>query len=141
MRFRNLKPGIILLFITLTVCGLLACDDEAARVSDLNDMIAGINKKCPQMIDSETRLDSIQLKSNHTLSYYYTLVHVIKQNVDTLEFYNQLWPGILSGIRVSPEMQSLREQSMNFEYQYRDRSNEFIYNFKISPKDYQLKKD
>ncbi len=82
-----MKQGISILFIALTLCGLSACDDEAAQVSELNDMIAGINKKCPQMIDSETRLDSIHLRSNHTLSYYYTLVHVIKQNVDTQEFY------------------------------------------------------
>lgn len=139
--FVYFKRGFILICITLTVCALPACDDEAAQVSELNGTIANINTKCPQMIDSETRLDSIQLIPTNTLSYYYTLVHVIKQNVDTHEFYTQLWPGILSGIRVSAEMQSLREQNINFEYQYRDRTNEFIYNFKISPKDYQLKKE
>ncbi|MDI1353634.1 MAG: hypothetical protein PSX36_01860 [bacterium] len=89
------------------------------------------------MVDSETQLDGIELKNAHTILYNYTLIHTTVAAIDTHQFYLSMWPGILSTIRVSPEMQELRDNKMSVWYHYRDGYQKDIYTFKISPSDYQ----
>lgn len=89
------------------------------------------------MIDSETRIDRVELRGTDTLAYYFTLVNALKENIDTTQFYKVLWPGIVSNIRISPEMKKLREAQAKFVYAYQDKNAAFIYRFTVSPVHYQ----
>jgi len=113
----------------------VSCSDEAANMKELSRVAAEINEKCPQILDSETRIDGIEVKDPNTLVYKYTLVHVTEK-VDTVQFYRALWPGIISNIKVSAEMKKLREHNTIIEYFYQDKNNKPIYTFKITPADY-----
>lgn len=88
------------------------------------------------MVDSETRIDGIDVKEPATLVYKYTLINLPVENVDTSEFKKMLFPGLISMIRLSPDLKQLRENNTVFEYRYSDKSNKHIYTFKISSKDY-----
>ena len=88
------------------------------------------------MVDSETRIDGIGIRGKNTVVYKYTLVNVLARNVDTLAFRQAAWLGILSLIKVSPDLKELRDQQTRFEYCYNDKLNTPIYTFKIYPKDY-----
>jgi len=124
-------------FLILFVCTLfIGCDDERANMKELSAIATEVNAKCPQMLDSETRFDGIEVKEPNTLSYRYTLIKLLSQNVDTVQFYRMLWPGIVSNIRVSAEMKKLRENKTNIEYFYQDKNGKPIYTFRISPADY-----
>lgn len=68
--------------------------------------------------------------------YRYTLVNLLASNVDTVQFYRALWPGIITNIRTSIEMKKLRETNTLIEYYYQDKTNTPIYTFHISPADY-----
>lgn len=92
------------------------------------------------MLDSETRIDKVELKEPNTIVYKYTLVNLLAENMDTLKFYNAMWPGLLSYIRVSDEMKSLRNSGGSIEYCYSDKKNKEVYRFKITPKDYNQNK-
>jgi len=115
---------------------LTACDINSDNEVNLTEIATEFNKKCPQMIDSETRIDGIDIKEPNTIVYKYTLINLPAKNVDTIEFKKALFPGIISIIKLSPEMKPLRKNATNFEYQYSDKSNKTIYTFKIFPKDY-----
>jgi hypothetical protein len=134
------KPPVKILFMGLVIALLVftACDPDKQNAEELQQIISKINKKCPAMIDSETQLDGIDLKNEKTIRYNHTLIHIFVNNIDTHQFYLDMWPGLLSTVRVSPEMQKMRDNKMNFEYFYRDRAHQAIYTFKISPKDYSL---
>lgn len=125
-------------YISLLIFLLLfaRCDNHTVNTKELEQIAAGFNQKGPRMIDSETKIESIEIKANNTILYKYTLVNLLVKNVDTTEFKKALKPGIISIIKVSPEMKKLRDQGTNFEYYYQDKNNQFIYNFKIFPADY-----
>lgn len=103
---------------------------------DLARIAEEINEKCPQMLDSETRIEGIEVKDPNTLIYHYTLIHIEKKNVDTNQFYRMLWPGIISNIKTSIEMKKLRENNTLIEYLYLDKSKDTIYLFRIGPEKY-----
>ncbi len=128
----NVRNYIAVFFLTM----LFSCDSAKQDQQQLEDTIAAVNAKCPTLLDSETQFDGIELKDEKTILYKYTLVNVFVSAVDTHQFYKDMWPGILSTIKVSPEMQKLREQEMNVQYQYNDKNNQPIYTFKVFPKDY-----
>ena len=112
------------------------CGPSAPPEKPLQEIADEYNKKCPQMIDSETRLDGIEIRDNSAIVYKYTLVNLLAENVDTVEFRRALWPGILSLIKTSPAMKQLRDRQTRFEYYYQDKQNRFIYNFKVTANDY-----
>lgn len=125
------------LIASLFICLIFAhCGPSTPPEKSLQEIADEYNKKCPQMIDSETRLDGIGIRDNSVIIYRYTLVNLLVENVDTLEFRRALWPGLLSLIKTNPAMQQLRERQTRFEYYYQDKRNRFIYTIKIAPADY-----
>jgi hypothetical protein len=124
----------------VSVCLLFCrCATESSGGATLEEIAREFNKKCPQMIDSETKIDGIEIKEPNTIVYNYTLVNLFKQKVDTAEFNKALRPGLISVIKLSPEMKKLRDNNTNFEYAYYDKLHTFIYLFKILPTDYNNK--
>jgi hypothetical protein len=118
-------------------CLLMAgCGQPEPVGPPLEEVVAEIQRKCPQMIDSETRLEAVGIKNNTDIIYQYTLVNLLVENVDTVEFRRALWPGILALIKTTPALKPLREQGIRFEYYYQDKNHNFIYTFKITPTDY-----
>lgn len=128
-----MKSIYLLLFLFV----LASCEDAVVKNRrELSATAEKINEKCPVMIDSETRLEGIGVKEPNTLVYRYTLVNLLASNVDTVQFYRALWPGIITNIRTSIEMKKLRETNTLIEYYYQDKTNTPIYTFHISPADY-----
>lgn len=126
-----------LIFYSLWIVLFIGCSDPMIEhQKELVQIAEEVNAKCPQMLDSETRIDGIEVQSPNTLIYHYTLIKVDKNDVDTNQFYRMLWPGIISNIRTSIEMKKLRENNTMIEYSYHDKSNQLIYTFKIGPEHY-----
>ncbi len=121
-----------LLFFVLISC----TNKEAEHRKDLGRIADEVNEKCPHMLDSETRLDVIEVKDPNTLVYHYALIKLEKKNVDTAQFYRMLWPGIISTIKTSAEMKKLRENNTLIEYLYVDKVKDTIYTFRIGPGEY-----
>ncbi len=125
------------LFISLSLILFFAqCNSSQNISSELSQIAADISEACPQMIDSETRLDNVKFKIPDTLIYNYTLINLLAQNVDTTEFRRALFPGLLSGIRVSSDMKKLRDNNIVICYAYKDKNNRPIYVFTITPNHY-----
>ena len=113
-----------------------ACSDEQLFVDDLRQIAKDINNKCPRMVDSETRLDGIEIREPNTLVYKYTLVNAYLQPSDTHQFYLSMWPGLISYIKLSKELAKLREHGTAIFYEYNDKSNKLFYTIKIKPENY-----
>lgn len=109
-------------FLRAILCTLLflnaaSCDTEP----HLADVVSSLNDKCPMMVDADTRLDAITTDGVHVLTYHFTLVSARAGFLDTAEFRRAMWPGLLSNIRVSAEMEKLRADGVIFRYVYVDR--------------------
>src|SRR3954466_9718837 len=93
-----------------------ACQ-QFTESGDLESVAAEINKKCPVLIDEETQFDGV-VADEKNLTYNFTLVNALASAMDTSGFRVAMWPGILSTIRVSKEMESLRNDRVVFKYFY-----------------------
>lgn len=128
--------SIFKILCLLTCLSFFACESPTQNADELKQIVFEFNKKCPQVIDSETRIDGLEFKDPNTLTYKYTLVNLNVQTLDTHQFYIAMWPGLLSTIKVSAEMKKLRDNDATIEYDYKDKSGKPVYVFKITPKDY-----
>jgi hypothetical protein len=96
-----------------------------------------LNKTCPIMIDSETRLDNAVALPDNVFQYNYSLVTIEKSKVDTLRIKKYLEPNIINSVKSSPQMQYQRNHKWTLNYYYRDKSGLYLFLIKISPDKYE----
>jgi len=123
-----------LIVIAISVLSLTACQPDFQK--QLDQTIYNLNAACPQQVDSETRLTAITGQELLTVKYHYTLVNLLRANVDTVMFKKALWPGLLSYIKVSDGLKVMRENGVTFIYAYNDKNGHPICNIPIQPRDY-----
>ncbi len=95
-----------------------------------------INDRCPEMVDPETRLDSVLLSRENQLSYYYTLPNKGSRGINPNSFTAFLLPGIIDNLRSNPDLRMHRDSSITFVFNYRGRNGELITEFSVGPERY-----
>lgn len=129
----------IFFLTSLIYCLLFSnCSNSESIDKKALKVVSQFNDKCPMMIDAETRMDGIEIKDGNTIKYKYTLINLLSKNVDTSAFNSNLRKEIVNTIKTNSELDELKRINSNFEYYYKDRENNFIYSFMISPNDYKL---
>ena len=103
--------------------------------AQLLKMTNEINKRCPFMMDSETRLDKTGTYRN-SIYYYCTLINYSIGEVDVKYLIYKVKPTLLNRIKTNPDMKFMRDNKVTFIYNYRDKSGIHIVSFKFTPQDY-----
>ena len=124
---------VLVLSVLLVLSSCSALEDQG--LSTIEEQVKNINAKCPATIDSDTRLDKVELAEGPSLSYYYTLTKVRALN-DTVAFKEALWPGLLAGVRTNSAMQALKEAQYKIVHVYRSVENKYLCLVVIGPGDY-----
>ena len=139
---KNSRINLALLGFSLMLLLQAACTGNPNPVEslpwipkDLASTAEQMNSKCPEMVDPESRLDSVILLQE-TLSFYYTLPSKDKTGVGANAFRAFLMPGIIDNIRTNPRMEMFRDSSITMTFNYRDRSGELITEFSVEPELY-----
>lgn len=104
--------------------------------AQLKKEIAEMNRNCPQMIDEETRLDSMNLVKEKTLQYYYSLVKRSKKDVDINAFSQFLKPNLIQHLRTNEQVRFMRENEVTMVYSYSDKKGIKIVDIPITPHEY-----
>jgi len=125
-----MKINISFLLFLFSSCNIFV------KNNDLKQIVDDLNKKCPKMIDSETKFEGIEFIEPNKIIYKFTLINLSVLNFDTNQFKLALWPGILSTVKISSEMKKLRDNQTNIDYLYLDKYKRHIYTFKIVPENY-----
>jgi hypothetical protein len=118
------------------LCFFVSCDPEVSYIDELRGIADQVNRKCPQMLDSETRLDGIEIAEPNTIIYKYTLVNLQTMDVDTGAFRRAMWPGLVSNVKVTSEMKKLRDNQTTLRYAYYDKAKKPICTLTITPQHY-----
>jgi len=95
-----------------------------------------LNKTCPIMVDSETRLDNTVALPENTFQYNYTLVNTEIGTIDTLEVKNYLEPTIVNFIKTSPQMKYQRDHNTTINYHYKDKFGTYLFLVSVTPAKY-----
>lgn len=96
-----------------------------------------INKNCPIMVDSQTKLDNTISLADNILQYNYTLVNLLKDSINVNELENSIKPNILNTIKTSPDLETFRNNDVTIAYNYKDKNG--VHLFKITFKADQYK--
>jgi hypothetical protein len=92
-----------------------------------------LNKTCPIMVDSETRLDNTIALPDNVFQYNYTLINLSKEEADIEGLKSYLEPTIINFVRTNPQMQIQRDHKTTITYYYKDKEGNFLFDVKVSP--------
>jgi ribosomal protein L37E len=95
-----------------------------------------INKSCPIMVDSETRLDNAISLPRNFFQYNYTLLNIDIETADTVAMKNYLRPTITTHVKTSPQMKFLKDHMTNINYYYKDKNGKYLFLITILPANY-----
>lgn len=98
----------------------------------LKEAAVEINKDCPMMIDSLTRLDNTEA-SEGTFQYNYTLVKAVNGETALDTLWKNLNPSILKTIKTDPEMKVYRENKATLNYIYKDKNGVLLHKYSVTP--------
>lgn len=102
--------------------------------SELQKEVVELNKECPKLIDSETRLDSANTFDN-TIQYHYTLINIEKANSDVniAELKEFAISQSQTNLDTNPGMKNLKEKAVSLKYNYKDKTGKALFDFTIKP--------
>lgn len=130
--------GLTLGIILMTGCGRKSKNEmwipEKAR--NLASATAYINERCPEMVDVETRLDSVLLSQEGELVFFYTLPKRESPTIDPVAFEAFMMPEILDNIRTNPDLRMHRDSSLTMVFIYRGSKGERIAELSLGPEYY-----
>jgi hypothetical protein len=88
-------------------------DDALAKVSEY------MNKRMPEMIDPETRLDRVSSEPGPHFSYHYTLLATNSVDIDKASFIAERRARLKSTMCQSTQIRSFLSHGITVEYKYR----------------------
>ena len=125
---------------------MTSCTGEANRGKKRNEPVlpaktlasatARLNSECPEMVDEETRLDSVFLTAEGELAYYYTLISRDKASISEQAFRAFIIPRILVNVHENNDLKVHRDSSIRMQFNYRDRNGELVTEILVGPENY-----
>ena len=95
-----------------------------------------VNKICPYMVDSETRLDNALGGPGKKFIYNYTLINYLSEELDLEQLKSSIYPSILNTVKTNPDMATFRDNDVVLVYRYKDKENMFLFDIEIGPEEY-----
>ncbi len=95
-----------------------------------------INERCPEMVDPESRLDSVLLSREGDVYFYYTLPSRKSSAINPSSFTAFLLPGIIENLRYNPDLRMHRDSSLTFIFNYTGSGGKLVTEFVVGPERY-----
>jgi len=115
---------------TVKTNGELPAPQGPATLAEATEVF---NKRCPEIVDPETRMDSVKLSLDNIMTFYYTLPNMANSSIDPKAFSAYLMPGVIENIKSNPDLKMHRDSSVTMVFNYRDRNGEQITEFSVGP--------
>ena len=95
-----------------------------------------INKTCPSKVDEDIRLDNTMALPNNKFKYNYTLINLVKQNIDSNEIKDLLEPTLINNIKSSPDFKIFRDNKTTLTFNFKDKNGQYVLEINVTPKNY-----
>ncbi len=127
--------GLSLCMILQTGCTGKTSPEEtnSEKPRTLASATAFINDRCPEVVDPETRLDSVLLSQEDQLIYYYSLPNKVSSGINPPAFTAFLLPKIIENVRTNPDLKMHRDSLVTMVFNYLDGNGAFITEFMVGP--------
>lgn len=138
MQENNKKLGSqVLLFVVVFAIAFFGTKYAVAAFSGANNKLKKIalelNRRGPQLVDAETRLDSTTAAGD-TLRYHYTLVNRTSKDtaVNLVRAKEYITKQAQTNFDTNAQMSDLRAMKAKLKYEYKDKNGQPLFNFTIA---------
>lgn len=122
-------------FVMISVYAVKHFKTKPSVASQMAAMASEFNKSCPMTVDSQTRLDNAFVASDNVFQYNYTLINLIKEQIDLPTLYGAK-PEIINDVKTNPALKFFRENNITLRYSYKDKTGQFVALIEVAPTDY-----
>jgi len=109
--------------------------DELSIERSMNKTANEINKTCPHLIDSVTRLDNVSAFPNRVLQYHYTILNIDTENIDTVSLQNEVKLKLKDRLRSDPKYKTSNQRLITMSMKYFDQAGKYLFTALITPSD------
>lgn len=95
-----------------------------------------LNRSCPIMVDSETRLDNAIALPDNKFQYNYTLINYTIDEIDIQQLRDNIEPGIINNVKTNPDLKTFREHAVSMVYAYKDKNSEHLLKIEVNSDQY-----
>ena len=103
---------------------------------EITPLVANYNNACPMMISDDIRMESVNSLPDNTVQYDFTLVRVIKENIDVKALKTSVEKEILSSSKTNPSLEAFRNNNSTVVYIYRDKNQKNLFKVVLTPEMY-----
>lgn len=104
-------------------------DETLVRISEK------MNRKMPQAVDADTRLDKVSAEAGQQLAYHYTMLNVRSKDINTASFYKTFRPTLQKRVCSSEDLKMFFRNRITVAYAYQGKDGEDIGKLAFTPKD------
>ncbi|MES2486942.1 MAG: hypothetical protein V4581_13485 [Bacteroidota bacterium] len=109
---------------------VVGCTDNKAVFNVVAKASEEMNKRCPMVIDADTRLDNTMAMENPVkLVYYYTIITAEKKAVEAQlgAAKEAMMANVEKTVNSNPEMKFYQDKQVPLTYSYKDKNGEFLF--------------
>ena len=88
------------------------------------------------MVDSGTRLDNAISIPGNKLAYNYTLVNLLKADIDIDQLQEQMRPLLVNSVKTHDDLKIFRNNNVTLVYNHKDKDGVFLFKITVTPADY-----
>lgn len=103
---------------------------------EITPLVTNYNNACPMMISDDIRMESVNSLPDNTVQYDFTLVRVIKENIDIKALKTSVEKEILSSSKTNPSLEAFRNNNSTVVYVYRDNNQKMLFQVVLTPEMY-----
>jgi hypothetical protein len=103
---------------------------------EIAPLVANYNSACPMMISDDIRMESVNSLPDNTVQYDFTLVRVIKENIDVKALKTSVEKEILNSSKTNPSLEAFRNNNTTVVYIYRDNNQKMLFKVVLTPELY-----
>lgn len=101
----------------------------------LSRMSEKMNRRMPQAVDAETRLDSVNAEPGHQFAYHYTILNVRSRDLPTAGFYRSFRPILQKRVCAAEDLKMFFRNRITVAYAYRGIDGQDIGKLAFTPRD------
>lgn len=111
------------------ILALLGCQKKGKKIMILRKIAHEINKSCPQILDNDTRLEKVESIKDSVLIYNYTLVNVLRHEINVPKVKKELATNIRANFLKDPDFEVFRKMGVIMRYNYKDKGGVDLFSF------------
>jgi hypothetical protein len=109
---------------------------EKPASNELTALVTKYNSACPVMISEDIRMESVNQLPDNTVQYDFTLVRVLKNNIDAATLKKSVEKEILATSKTNPSLEAFRDNDSTVIYHYMDSNQENLFIVTLTPEMY-----